>query len=105
MLRGLESLRGIQSVEAFYHGTPTAMEARPVRDNSYDFGRTVLFKDVAAHDAYQIDPVHAVFNQDSRPPWSRVQVVRRELRQVFCHALLGREASRKFRTSPCAQKP
>jgi len=74
MQRGLESLRGIQSVTALYWGTPAAMEARPVRDSSYDFGLTVVFKDVAAHDAYQIDPLHAAFNQDYRPLWARVQV-------------------------------
>ena len=74
MLRGLESLRGIHAVEALYFGTPASMEARPVRDSSYDFGLTVLFKDAAAHDAYQIDPLHAAFNQDFRPLWLRVQV-------------------------------
>jgi hypothetical protein len=74
MQRGIESLRGIQAVEALYCGTPAVMEARPVRDSSYDFGLTVLFKDGAAHDAYQIDPLHAAFNKDFRPLWSRVQV-------------------------------
>jgi hypothetical protein len=74
MLRGIESLRSIQAVEALYCGTPAGLEVRPVRESSYDFGLTVLFKDVAAHDAYQIDPLHAAFNQDFRPLWSRVQV-------------------------------
>jgi hypothetical protein len=74
MQRGLESLRGIQAVEALYYGTPAGMEARPVRDSSYDFGLTILFKDVATHDAYQIDPLHTAFNQDFRPLWSRVRV-------------------------------
>ena len=74
LLRGLESLRGIKSVEALYIGTPAALPERPVRDSSYAFGLTVVFKDLAAHDVYQIDPLHAAFNQDFRPLWARVQV-------------------------------
>jgi hypothetical protein len=72
--RGLESLRGIKSVEAVYIGVPAAMPERPVRESSYAFGLTVVFKDVAAHDSYQIDPLHEAFNQNFRPLWARVQV-------------------------------
>jgi hypothetical protein len=71
---GLESLRGITSVEALYIGVPAVMPARPVRESSYVWSLTVVFKDIAAHDAYQIDPLHEAFNQNFRPLWSRVQV-------------------------------
>jgi len=71
---GLESLRGIKSVDALYFGVPAELPERPVRDSSYDFGLTVIFKDLAAHDAYQIDPLHQAFNQVFRPRWARVQV-------------------------------
>jgi len=74
LLRGLELLRGIRSVEALYIGTPAALPERPVRESSYAFGLTVVFKDLAAHDAYQIDPLHDAFNQGFRPLWARVQV-------------------------------
>jgi len=74
MRQGLESLRGIKSVDALYFGIPAAMPERPVRDSSYAFGLTVVFKDLAAHDAYQIDPLHEAFNQNFRPLWARVQV-------------------------------
>ena len=74
MQRGLESLRGIRSVETLYIGTPATMPDRPVRDSSYTFGLTVVFEDIAAHDAYQIDPLHETFNQNFRPFWARVQV-------------------------------
>jgi len=74
MLRGLESLRGIKFVDALYVGTPAALPERPVRDSSYAFGLTVVFKDIADHDAYQIDPLHQAFNQNFRPLWARVQV-------------------------------
>ena len=74
LLRGMESLRGIKSVEALYIGAPAAMPERPVRDSSYTFGLTVVFKDIAAHDVYQVDPLHDAFNQNFRPLWARVQV-------------------------------
>jgi hypothetical protein len=71
---GMESLRGIKSVELLYIGTPAALPERPVRDSSYAFALTVGFKDIAAHDAYQVDPLHQAFNQNFRPLWARVQV-------------------------------
>jgi hypothetical protein len=74
MQRGLESLRAIKSVETLFIGVPAAMPERSVRDGSYTFGLTVIFKDVAAHDAYQIDPLHEAFNQNFRSLWARVQV-------------------------------
>jgi hypothetical protein len=74
MRQGLESLRGIKSVTALYIGVPAALPERPVRDSSYGFGLTVVFKDIAAHDAYQIDPLHKAFDQNFRPLWIRVQV-------------------------------
>lgn len=74
MRQGLEALRGIKAVTALYIGTPAAMPERPVRDNSYSFALTVVFKDIANHDAYQIDPLHKAFDQNFRPLWSRVQV-------------------------------
>jgi Stress responsive A/B Barrel Domain len=74
MQQGLESLRAIQSAESVYIGIPAALPDRPVRDSSYAFALTVLFKDIAAHDAYQVDPLHKTFIQDHQPIWSRVQV-------------------------------
>ena len=74
LLKGLESLRDIKSVDALYIGTPAPLPERPVRDSSYAFALTVVFKNIAAHDAYQIDPLHEAFNQNFRPLWARVQV-------------------------------
>jgi len=74
MQQGLESLRGIKSADLLYYGIPAGMEARPVRDSSYAFGLTVVFNNVAAHDAYQVDPLHEAFNQNFRPLWARVQI-------------------------------
>ncbi|MFT3782656.1 MAG: Dabb family protein [Nibricoccus sp.] len=74
MQKGLESLRAIKSTKAVYVGTPAALPDRPTRDSSYAFALTVLFKDIAAHDAYQIDPLHKAFIQEHSAIWARVQV-------------------------------
>ena len=74
MQKGLESLRAIRSTEAVYVGMPAALPDRPTRESSYAFALTVLFKDIAAHDAYQVDPLHKAFIQDFGSLWARVQV-------------------------------
>ncbi len=73
-VRGVESLRGIKAVSSVYIGKPAATEKRPVIDDSYSYALTVLFKDVAAHDAYQVDPVHLAFVNNCKPFWTRVQI-------------------------------
>ena len=75
MHAGLKSLQGIKTAEAVYVGRPAPLPPRPVRDSSYDFSLTVVFKDVAAHDAYQIDPLHKAYNDTFRPLWSKIQVL------------------------------
>jgi hypothetical protein len=71
---GLEGLRPIASVAALHIGTPAPIPPRPVVDASYSFGLTVLFADVAAHDAYQVDPLHKAFIERFRSHWERVQI-------------------------------
>jgi hypothetical protein len=72
--RGVESLGGIKSVEKIYVGTPAKTEKRPIIDDSYSVGLTVLCKDVAAHDAYQVDPIHHKFIEQCKQYWTRVQI-------------------------------
>ena len=71
---GLESLAKIAVVEKVYVGTPAATGKRPVIDASYSFAASVLLKDVAAHDAYQTDPVHLAFMASYKAFWTRVQI-------------------------------
>ena len=73
-LAGLESLKGIASAEKVYVGTPASTEARPVIDDSYDYCLTVLLTDLAAHDAYQIDPLHRDFLARFAAYWERVRI-------------------------------
>ena len=71
---GLESLRRIKAVQALYVGTPAAIPPRPVVDASYTFAITALFENVAAHDAYQVDPLHVAFVTRFKTYWTKVQI-------------------------------
>jgi hypothetical protein len=72
--RGVESLSGIKAVDAVYVGTPAPTEKRPIIDDSYSVALTVMCRDVAAHDAYQVDPLHLAFINSFKSFWSRVQI-------------------------------
>ena len=72
--QGVESLSGIKCVEKVYVGTPAATERRPIIDTSYSFALIVVCKDVAAQNAYQIDPIHLKFVERYKTFWSRVQI-------------------------------
>ncbi len=72
-VQGVESLAGIGCAEAVYIGTPAAT-SRPVIDRTYDIGLTVLLKDMEAHDAYQVDPLHVAFLDSFRNDWERVVI-------------------------------
>lgn len=72
--RGVESLAGIKAVDAVYVGTPAATEKRPIIDDTYAVALTVMCRDLAAHDAYQVDPLHLAFIANFKSFWSRVQI-------------------------------
>lgn len=72
--RGLESLTGLRAATQVYIGTPAPTAKRPPLDDSYSFALTVLFRDVAAHDAYQVDPAHRAFIDTFKSCWARIQI-------------------------------
>ena len=72
--RGVETLATIKSVTQVTVGTPAKTEARPVIDHSYDVALIVQCRDVAAHDAYQADPLHLAFIAKFKADWTRVQI-------------------------------
>lgn len=72
--KGVETLKEITSAEAAYVGTPSSTPERPVIDSSYDFCLTVLLKDVPAHDAYQVDPIHLEFIEKYKSIWETVKI-------------------------------
>ena len=72
--RGVESLAGIKAVDAVYVGAPAATEKRPIIDDTYSVALTVLCRDLAAHNAYQVDPLHLAFISNCKQFWARVQI-------------------------------
>lgn len=71
---GVASLRAVSSVKNMYIGPVAPTEARGVVDNSYSIALLVHFADVAAQDAYQIDPIHLKFVEDHKDKWTKVVV-------------------------------
>ena len=70
---GVASLGGIACADKVYIGTPAETD-RPVIDKSYDIGLTVLLEDMAAHDAYQVDPLHLAFLENFRSFWEKIVI-------------------------------
>jgi hypothetical protein len=71
---GVDTLATIDSAAAVYIGTPADTKKRPVVDDSYDIGLTVVAEDVAAHDAYQVHPIHTAFVDEFKTYWDRVTI-------------------------------
>lgn len=72
---GLESLKNIKHAKAVFIGTPAEVAERPVLMKGYDYSLTVVFRDIAAHDAYQADPVHLAFLENHKDKFRRVKVI------------------------------
>ncbi|WP_233207743.1 Dabb family protein [Siphonobacter sp. BAB-5405] len=43
-------------------------------DRSYDYCLLTVFKDMAGHDVYQVDPIHLKFVEDCKQYWDRVVI-------------------------------
>lgn len=71
---GLESLKSIEGVEGVHIGSPAEVAERPPLISNYDYCLTVIFKDIAAHDTYQADPIHKTFIEEFSDYWKRVRV-------------------------------
>lgn len=57
----------------FAVGTPSDLD-RPVNDRDFDVALHVVFKDRAAHDAYQVAEKHQQFIAENKPTWKKVRV-------------------------------
>ena len=73
-LKGCESLGTIKSVNRMRMGGPALTEDREVVDQSYSYALNLEFVDIAAQDAYQIDPIHLKFVEDHKDKWTKVIV-------------------------------
>jgi hypothetical protein len=72
--QGVETLRAVAAVEQIFIGAPAATAKRPIIDHSYSLALTIVCRDVAAHDAYQVDPIHQAFVNRFKTYWARVQI-------------------------------
>ena len=57
---GMGKLKNCEHLTSIYIGPPAGTD-REVVDNTYDYAWICHFKDEAAHNAYQIDPLHLAF--------------------------------------------
>lgn|SRR5690348_9502440 len=71
--KGVRSLGQIRTLQLFHLGTPADTD-RPVIDRSYDYCLVCVFSDKAAHDSYQVDPIHDRFREDCSPFWEKVLI-------------------------------
>lgn len=62
------------TVKQLWAGPPAKTEARDVINATYDVGLTVIFDNIADHDAYQEDPDHQIFIKRNKKNWLRVEV-------------------------------
>jgi hypothetical protein len=71
--KGVATLTKLPSVRHGWIGKPSSTN-RPIIDRSYSYGLTVVFDDLAGHDAYQVDPDHLVFVNEHKDKWSTVKI-------------------------------
>ncbi len=76
MERALEKLCTSPNIASARWGSPAPTEPRPVTDHSWDYGISLKFDSLPAHDAYQNnDPIHDEFISCCKPLWERVLVM------------------------------
>ena len=71
--QGLDLLLSIDTIDRVYRGVPASTD-RPVIDRTYSVGIVVVFRDKAAHDAYQDHPKHDRFKDECAKYWRKVQI-------------------------------
>ena len=70
---GVRSLRTIAGVQQAFIGIPAPTD-RPVIERGYSNALVLVFADQAAHDAYQVHPVHDRFRDECGSFWSTVRI-------------------------------
>ncbi len=73
LIAGLEKLSRVKTIEMFHIGQPAGTN-REVIDTSYSVSWLVIFKDKAAQDSYQVDPIHLKFVEECSVLWQKVVV-------------------------------
>ena len=71
--KGLKTLINDPLVIRGVYGKP-ANTHRSVVENSYSYGLSLMFKDLADHDLYQAEPIHLAFVDKNESKWAKVLV-------------------------------
>jgi len=71
--KGLKTLINDPLVIRGVYGKP-ANTHRSVVENSYSYGLSLMFKDLADHDLYQAEPIHLAFVDKNASKWAKVLV-------------------------------
>lgn len=74
LIEGLHILEPITHIKQIHIGV-MADTHRDVVDRTYDASLLIIFDNQAAHDAYQIDPIHLVFVEEYAKPLCEKVVV------------------------------
>lgn len=72
---GAEALATAPTVLQFYGGGPAATPSRDVTDHSFDYCIHLFFADEAAHEAYQVAPIHLKFVEEQAHKFETVKVL------------------------------
>ncbi len=70
---GISQLKAIESIATMHIGVPASTD-RPVIEKGYDISLLLVFNDAAAHEAYQVHPVHEKFVATCASLWSKVLI-------------------------------
>lgn len=76
MEAALDELMKSPNPSSTHWGKPAATEPRPVTDHSWDYGISLKFDSLEAHEKYQkADPVHDAFSGGHKEMWAKVLVM------------------------------
>jgi hypothetical protein len=74
LLKGLATLKQIETVRGAHFGVPASTEKRDVVDNSFSASEILFFDDTVGQKTYQDHPVHKKFVEDCSHLWEKVVV-------------------------------
>lgn len=74
LIKGINSLRKIESVKKLTVGVVAATEKRTVIDDTWSVSELAIFNDLAGEASYQVDPIHLDFIKNYGHLWSKVVV-------------------------------
>ena len=74
LIKGIKTLRKIESVKKLSIGIVAATEKRSVIDDTWSVSELAIFSDLAGEAAYQVHPIHNDFVKNYSHLWAKVVV-------------------------------